>query len=103
MSYGIELTDEAKVDWRSLKVPLQEFVLDELEKLSNAPTLLSRRSFFPFRYTCQRYPFDCDFEEQWWDFNAFFQYSQDEMTLFIVAIGWNRRPPRSQFDDIHRV
>ena len=85
MSYGVSFAREAELDLDRLKDPLlKSHVLDQLDLLARAPAKLSRPASFP-HLPFQKY--------QFWSpdhaihFTALFQYSQDEQTLIILAIG----------------
>lgn len=88
MPYNVAFTPEAEADLTRLadKDPLlASFILDHAERLAQAPTELSHRGGMPF-LPGQRYAFwaEGDRGQKW--VNLFFQYGQDEQTLWITGI-----------------
>ena len=85
MSYALRFSDEAEDDFHRLRDPvLQSFVLDQLDQLCLAPAALSRRAGFP-HLPYQKFEFWSP--DQTTYFTVLFQYSQDETTIIVVAIG----------------
>jgi mRNA-degrading endonuclease RelE of RelBE toxin-antitoxin system len=93
MSYQIALSTEAQHTLAKLPIPVRQFVGRQLENLADSPTTLSRPSRFPYRAKCQLFQFDTEHEGKIWEFAAMFQFSQDEQTLYVVAIGFSSRNP----------
>jgi hypothetical protein len=86
MSYGINLSPEAQEDLSRLPLAVRRFALNQLLNLSESPTALSRKSHFPYFEKCQLMTFDFDHDGQRHFCNILFQYGQDELTLYIIAI-----------------
>lgn len=89
MPYSVVFTPEAEADLARIAGDdplLASLILDHADRLAQAPTELSHRGGMPF-LPGQRYPFwaQGDDGRQW--VNLFFQYGQDEQTLWITGIG----------------
>jgi hypothetical protein len=92
MPYRAILDIEARHDLARLPKAVYNHVIHELSRLAADPVGLSVRSHFPFREKCQLFPFDFDDPPDCWEFNALFQYGQDEQTIYILAVGISTRP-----------
>jgi hypothetical protein len=89
MAYSVAFTPEAEEDVVRLaqqEPPLASFILDHVERLAESPTTLSTRDGYPYRPD-QRYAFWGEGDHARTHVHVFFQYGQDEQTLWITAIG----------------
>jgi hypothetical protein len=89
MPYAVVFTPEAESDLSRLadKDPLlASYVLDQAERLAQNPTELSHRGGVPFP-PMQRYSFWGEGDYASTGLHLFFQYGQDEQTIWITGVG----------------
>jgi hypothetical protein len=89
MPYGVAFTPEAEEDVVRLAQEhpeLASFVLDQIERLAQSPTTLSTAEGFPY-HPHQRYAFWGEGPDERAHVHVFFQYGQDEQTLWITGVG----------------
>jgi hypothetical protein len=92
MSYGIELSVLARHNLESLPLNVRRYTIQQLEALSENPTVLSERSHFPFEGKGQRFSFDYAHEGEEWEIHILFQYNTNETSLYIGRIGKSIKP-----------
>ena len=92
MSYGINLTQRARVDLAHLPRDIRRLALMHIEFLGRRPTELSTPLPLPFVEVGQVYSFQVTHEQQAWDIRVMFQYGADEQTIHILSVRHEQRP-----------
>ena len=89
MPYAVIFTPEAEDNLQNIAHAdplLASRILDEAERLAQDPTSLSSPGGVPF-LPQQRYSFWFDPQEKKTHIHLFFQYGQDEQSIWITGIG----------------
>src|SRR5947209_4639972 len=86
MSYRVVLSVRAQTDIKGMPSALRPYVIQQLKALELNPSLLSKRSHFPYREQCQVFSFDRDEGGKRYFINVLFQYGADEQTLHVSDI-----------------
>jgi hypothetical protein len=97
--YTLVLTPEAEHHLSRFPLPVQKFIVRELDILGKYPTSLSTRSYFPYRERCQLFRIACLYLEERWEMFALFQYGQDEQTIYVIGICFSKMPDLDDFND----
>ena len=86
MSYEPVITPRAAEDLAALPLPVQNFLEQQINRLAEAPSQLSRPAVFPYP-PGQMSEFEHELEGVHYHLTVHFRFGQDERTLIIYAIG----------------
>ena len=85
MSYGVILAPDALEDLAKLPPDIRARVEQDIRRLAQSPTALSRPSHFPY-LPCQAYEVEYQGDAVEYFITILFRYAVDEQNLLILAV-----------------
>jgi hypothetical protein len=92
MSYEVELTKAAAEKLNALPDDLRSLVVEHLETLGDSPSSTSRPVVSPpYPPGGMMYEFDCELDREQYHVTIFFVYSQDEIRIIVINVGYMKK------------
>lgn len=86
MSYAVVWAPDAEEDFRKLPPLVASHLLDEIDRLSEDPVVLSRRSHFPYRPDRQMFRVAREHEGKVYHIYVLFKYAPGERAIYLTEI-----------------